>query len=237
MSVVEATPGSGMWTINIFPVNVFGKPLGPGLAHFASFQYVHAKDRQDTNLPQLITQDNLDGSYSTHLDLAKGKLPEVALFFGDPDDGAPALVARSVGKMRAIKVILKKIEVLDDHDPCIKGAGELVFRATVAPNASPARALQTRLPLKDHFQISSGKSIALDHVIFAGVVEVDATLHVSITGEELDWPRCLDSNDHLARYVRHIKIPSKTTDYTPDDEANDPESLADWRVWYTVEVS
>lgn len=236
MSVLESSPGSGIWTINIFPVNTLGQPLGPGLAHVATFQYVEASNRNNAQLPQPITQDNLDGSYSTRLTLAPGKLPELALFFGDPDQGAPALVARPQSDTVHIKIFVNKIQVLNDKDPLFKGAGELVFKTSVAPNGSPARAVRTRLPHKDHYSVNSGQTINIKEVIYEGPVELGASLVVSITGEELDWPACFDNNDQLARYLRRIPVPTKTTSYAPDDELSDPESLAEWKVWYTVEV-
>jgi len=237
VSLLESSKGSGDWTISIFPVNVLRQPLGPGLAHFASFQYVQAQDRRDPQLPQPITQDNLDGSYTTRLTLAQGKLPEIALFFGDPDAGAKAVVARPQVEVTHIKVTLNKIQVLDDHEPWFKGAGELTFQARVAPNGSPARAVQTRLPQDGaSYRVKSGQTIELDQVIYEGPVEKGAALVVSLTGEELDWPTCLDKNDQLSRYLRRIPVPLQTTRYAPDDELSDPESLADWKVWYTVEV-
>ena len=60
--------------MNVKPVNARGLSLGPGLAHYASFQYVNPKDRQNPDLPQLLTQDNLDGTYSTKLSMPAGKV-------------------------------------------------------------------------------------------------------------------------------------------------------------------
>lgn len=237
VSVIESTPQSGNWIVTIRPVNARGLPLGPGLAHFASFHYLNEKDRENTELTPLLTQDNLDGSYSTRLRMPVGKVPEVALFFGNPDAGAPVIVATPKPQIYNVRIVLNKIEVVDDRDPCFKGAGELVFTTSVAPNGSPARTVRARFPEKGHLSIGSGQSIELGEVIYEGQLEKEDALFLSIAGEELDWPRFFDHNDKLTRYIRSIPVPEKTTKYSPDDEPNDPESLSDWKIWYTVEVS
>lgn len=237
VSVEKDVAQANTWNINVYPVSVQGKPMGPGLAHVASFQYVEKSARNDKKRPQLVTQDNLDGSYSTRVEVPEGKLPEVALFFGNPDAGAPAVVARPSAKVRKVRVMLEKVQVLDDKDPCLKGKGELTFATSVAPNGSPARTTRTQIPDSGNLELSSGDTVEINKVIFEGQVEEGAELVVSMTGTELDWPSCLDPNDELARYIRRIPIPAKTTKFTPDDEPNDPEALADWKVWYTVEVS
>ena len=40
--------------------------------------------------------------------------------------------------------------------------------------------------------------------------------------------------EKFARY--HRSVPLRSAKYAPGDEPKDPESLRDWRVWYTVEV-
>src|SRR5690606_1594277 len=109
-----------------------------------------------------ITLDNLDGSYSTVLVLAeKEGLPalrfELAVPEAKQDD---ALVIDPNGQSgRKVKLVLNKVQVLDDKDPCWLGAGEIAFDAVVAPNANPSRAVRTRLPEKGHFTISSGQTV------------------------------------------------------------------------------
>jgi hypothetical protein len=236
VSVVVSAVGAGtIWTATVFPRSATGRALGPGLGYALAFHYVDPDLRKKLAPP--ITIDNIDGTYSTRLQLDGGQaVPEIGLYFGSPDkkDARPLLVRDS--KPRQVRVILHQIQVLHDKDSLFKGAGELVFKASVAPHGSRARAVATRLPRKDHYKAKSGQFIDIQEVIYEGPVEGDAALVVSITGEELDWPACFNNHDPLTRYLRRIPVPAQTTQYGPGDEPHDPEALADWKVWYTVEV-
>ncbi len=239
LSETTLTQGpQGSWVATVLPRGATGNPLGPGLNPYLAFRY---RDPSDTKaLPRLVTVDNLDGTYSTTIAELRGTLPDVGLYFGPAEPCNPSV---SIGRPRPhrtgrhVVVRLRRIQVLDDKDPCLKGKGELVFNALVTPNASPSRSVSRRLPTREHYEVSSGESIALNEVIYSGIVENGASLTISISGQELDWPACFDHHDKMTRYVRTISVPTTTTKYTPDDEKNDPESLADWKVWYTVEVS
>lgn len=236
VSVVLSAVGAGtIWTATVLPRTSTKRALGPGLGYALAFHYVDPAVRRKFAPP--ITIDNIDGTYSTRLQLDKDQaVPEVGLYFGSPDnEGAQPLLVRDT-KVRQVKVILHRIRVLDDKDPLFKGAGELVFKASVAPNGSPVRAVATRLPRRDNYVAKSGQSIDINEVIYEGPIEPDASLVVSITGEELDWPACFNNNDPLTRYLRRIPVPAQTTHYGPGDEPNDPESLADWQLWYNIEV-
>ncbi len=240
VSAGPSIQGQVTWTINVVPQTAAKKPLGPGLLPYLFFQYIDPDLRK--KLAPLPVFDNLDGSYRTTIVTKEGdKPPALELRTtthkpGQKTGSVPIDPDRLTPEFKKVRVILEKVQVLDDKDP-LWGAGELVFHTNVAPNGSPARAVQMRLPPKDYYSVSSGRTVETAQPIFEGVLEKDASLVISITGEELDWPQCLNHNDKLARYVRSIPIPKNTTKYTPDDEKNDPESLADWKVWYTVEVS
>ena len=97
--------------------------------------------------------------------------------------------------------------------------------------------MSTRLPATGHYSVASGGVIGVDRVIFKGEVEPGARLTIAVSGEELDWPACLDRNDKLSRYVRTLAVPTRSIRMGPGDEPNDPESLTDWKLWYTIEVS
>jgi len=233
--VLSAVGASTIWTATVLPRTATKRALGPGLGYALAFHYVDPALRKKLEPP--ITIDNIDGTYSTRLQLDKDQaVPEIGLYFGSPDseDAEPLLVRDN--KVRQVKVVVHQIQVLDDKDSLFKGAGELVFKAVVAPNGSRARAVTTRLPRKDNYVAKSGQILDIQEVIYEGPVESGAALVVSITGEELDWPACFNTNDPLTRYLRRIPVPAQTKHYSPGDEPHDPESMTDWKVWYTVEV-
>lgn len=224
------------WEASITPRTVAKTALGPGLGHFVFFQYVDPALQKA--LPPLRTVDGLDGSYSATLVVKEGeKPPAIALTTttykaGDKTGFIPIKADRGFS---TVKVVLKAIKILDDHDCLLKGDGEFRFRASVAPNASPTRTVTTVLPGENgHFRAGNGDIIQVRETIFEGRVEEGASLTISIAGEELDWPSFFDHNDKLARYVRTVPLESK--EYAPGDECNDPESLADWEIWYEVTV-
>jgi len=135
---------------------------------------------------------------------------------------------------RRARVRLDAIQVLDDKDACFTGAGELVFDTLVAPNGNPTRAVRTRLPASGVLKISSGQKVEVGQVIYEGLVEAGASLAIMIGGKEIDAFLFFRREERLARYQR--TLPLKSARVRPDDEANDPESMRDWKVWYTVEV-
>lgn len=233
--VSQAPAGNAvLWSTTVLPRTVTGRALGPGVGYALSFQYAQAEDRK--KLPAPLTIDNLDGSYSAHIQLPAGqKLPPLALVFGRLDDKlSRGMIVEDKRRPRKVRVRLDKVQVLDDKDGCLSGAGELVFDAIVAPNGNPARAVRTRLPAKGVLKATSGQEVALGQVIYEGLVEASATLSITLGGRELDYLLFFQRQEKLARY--HRDVPLRSAQVRPDDEPNDPESLRDWKVWYTVEV-
>lgn len=240
-SLVSVALGGGKvrWTATVFPRTVLNKPVGPGLAgSYLNFTYLDPADRK--RLPPLVTRDNLDGSYSTFIEL--GEHDKVAPFGLSAGPLAPDVPAKSGvvvkgprhGKIRRVRVTLDRIKIVRDHDGLFMGKGELSFDAVVAPNGNPHRAVRTRLPNKGVLKLESGEARDLKTVIYEGFVEADAKLYITIGGVEFDYFLFFMRKEKLARY--HRTVPLKSAHYTPADEANDPEALADWQLWYTVEV-
>jgi hypothetical protein len=202
-----------------------------------NFVYLDPADRK--KLPPLVTRDHFDGSYSTSIDLAESeKVAPFGLHGGllapnEPAKGGVVVKPRH-GKIRRVKVTLDRIQILNDHDGFFTGKGELAFEAVVAPNANPHRAVRTRIPEKGVVKLSSGEARDLKAVLFEGFVEADAQLAVTIGGSEFDYFLFFQRKEKLARY--HRVLPLKSAHLVPGDEPNDPESLRDWKVWYTVEV-
>ncbi len=231
-----ALGGKVTWTVSALPMTATGRPVGPALGGQLVFQYVDSADRKA--LPPIVTIDRLDGTYAAHIELdEKQTLPAVALHYLPAGPKVAPLVIRDQHAARRVKVTLDKIQVLDDKDPCFMGKGELEFDAIVAPNSNPHRAVRTRIPRVGTLELSSGDARDVRQVIFEGLVEQDATLSVTVGGKELDWLLFFEREEELARYHRTLELePGKRT-LSPDDEKNDPEALADWKLWYTVEVS
>ncbi len=220
------------WTFTALPRTATGRPLGPGLAEELSFEFLRGPD----GAPPLLTVDRLDATYSASVDLdASRTTGPVALRYLPAGDSAPPVVINDGPGTKRVKVTLDKIQVLDDKDPCL-GRGELVFDAIVAPNGTPHRAIRTRVPAEGVLQLSSGEGCEVRRVLFEGLVEEDATLAVTVGGTELDYIFFFEHKEELARYHRVISLERGKRELGPDDEAHDPEALADWRLWYTVEV-
>ncbi len=200
------------------------------------YQYVDPNARKE--LPPIVTIDRLDGTYAAHIELdEKRTLPAIALHYLPAGPKVAPLVVRDQHAARRVKVTLDKIQVLDDKDPCLMGKGELEFDAIVAPNSNPHRAVRTRIPTLGVLELSSGSAQEVRQVIFEGLVEQDATLSVTVGGKELDWLLFFEREEELARYHRTLALTPGRHTLSPDDEKNDPEALADWKLWYTVEVS
>ncbi|MES1240652.1 MAG: hypothetical protein ABUT39_03440 [Acidobacteriota bacterium] len=146
--------------------------------------------------------------------------------------------ARALHPVSRIRVILEKVRILDDKDPCFKGAGEFHFDAVVAFNDDPCRRHFRRLPHCGYYEISDHEGRnekVIDACIFDGFVAEKDRLTVSLWPVEED---CIDSDDRLERYLRTFSGPPETWpgSYAPFDESRvDPEASGDWLVWYRIE--
>lgn len=136
---------------------------------------------------------------------------------------------------KRIKVILDRIRILDDHDPCLKDKGELTFTAIVVPDNDVSRRQVTRLPPIGHYKIGDKpreNDLNLVIPIFEGNVW-KKSLNITISGKEID---IFDPNDELMRYHREFSGDPETWigKYFPSDEYLDKEDLRDWMVWYKI---
>lgn len=150
-------------------------------------------------------------------------------------------LARAAGlhPVSHIRVILEKVQILDDHDPWIKGRGEFTFATRVSFNGDERRRNVTRLPENGRYKISDRPSRnvqRIDACIFDGFVAEKDRMRLEILPVEHDL---LDPNDQLVRFHRGFEGGPEAWvgRYEPGDEASadDRESMRDWKVWYRVE--
>jgi hypothetical protein len=94
--------------------------------------------------------------------------------------------------------------------------------------------VRRRLPDSGVLKVTSGQRVEVGQLIYDGLVEAGASLAITLGGKEIDAFLFFRREEKLARY--HRVLPLKSAHVKPGDEANDPESLSDWKVWYTVEV-
>ena len=134
-----------------------------------------------------------------------------------------------------VKVVLDKIRIMDDHDPCIKGKGELTFTSVIVPDNDDSRKQVTRLPAKGVYHVSDKpgeNEIRLEVTLFDGIV-ANRSLAISISGKEID---VFDPDDELNRYHRVFSGDTDTWygQYYPSDEYLDREDIGDWALWYRI---
>lgn len=134
-----------------------------------------------------------------------------------------------------VKVILDKIRILSDQDPCLKGKGELTFTAVVVPDSDDSRKQVTRLPATGVYHVADKpgeNDIELRVTVFDGVVK-NRQLAIGITGKEIDT---FDRDDVLNRYHRSFAGDPGTWygEYYPSDEYLDREDVGEWAVWYRI---
>lgn len=133
-----------------------------------------------------------------------------------------------------VRIVIDRFEVTDDRDPWWLGPGEISFRAEVVPDGDETRAATARLPSHGTFRMTEGTQVVCREVYNARL-PADADLTLRCTGVDSD----LLDDDEFVRYERRFTgSPTEWAgEYGPDDEPDDPEALADWRIWYTIEVA
>lgn len=134
-----------------------------------------------------------------------------------------------------VKIVLDKIRIMNDRDPCIKGKGELFFTSVVVPDNDDSRKQVTRLPGKGVYHVSDKpgeNEIRLEATLFDGIVK-NRSLSFSISGKEIDF---FDPDDDLNRYHRVFSGDPNTWygQYHPSDEYLDREDVGDWALWYRI---
>jgi hypothetical protein len=147
--------------------------------------------------------------------------------------------AKGLHPVSRIRIVMEKVRILNDHDPCIKGQGELKFIACVSFNDDPCRRHWFRMPQLGYYKISdrSGHNEQeLNVCIFDGYVAEKDNMSIVLLPIEEDW---LDPDDKLSLYKRRFNNPPETWvgSYVPGDEpsSSDLEKLSDWMVWYRIE--
>jgi hypothetical protein len=138
---------------------------------------------------------------------------------------------------RRVRVVLERIQILDDRDPWIKGKGEILFRARVHTPSNGGRTTTTRIPAHGVMKISDrpGRNIVeLDTVVFDDYAADD--LRIELVGTEIDT---FDPDDSLGKYTRVFRGGPEDWfgRYGPNGEIIEPEDMLAWRLWYRIERS
>lgn len=140
-------------------------------------------------------------------------------------------------KGQKIKVILEKIQIVNDREPFFKGKGEFRFSAKVATSDNGGLSKEFTIPNHGHYSISdnSGENeIELNIIILDNFVENN--LFIQIGGIELDT---FDPDDRLNSYKRDFsgKPENWIGNYFPKNGEPSMEDLGDWKIFYRVEYS
>lgn len=147
--------------------------------------------------------------------------------------------ARKLLPVSRIRVVLEKIEILDDHEPWFKGRGEFHFTSCVAFNNDPCRHHTKHLP--EHGAVKLGdqpgrNEWTVNACVFDGYVAEADAMTLTIDAVEHDL---FDPDDRLAGFRRQFNGPPEAWPgaYVPGDAAagSDAEQLKDWLVWYRIE--
>lgn len=162
----------------------------------------------------------------------RGRLIGGSQFVSAAKPGGRNLIA---GPKR-LRVILQRIQILNDRDPWILGRGEFSLYSEVRVS-DPAHGERRRIPEEGYMKVSDrpGRNIVpLDTPIFEGQIEPNAEMVISLRAVEHD---IFTADDENVRYLRIFSgdPASWVKSYRPDDEAADAENLDDWRVWYKIE--
>jgi len=136
-----------------------------------------------------------------------------------------------------VRVILEKIQILDDREPWFKGKGEFRFSAKVFSPDNGGILREAVFPASGCYKLSDrpgSNEVRLDATLFEDWAET--ALGIEIGGVELDT---LDPDDRLAAYKRVFE--GKPTDwlanYAPTGSPIDPQHLGGWKLWYRIEYA
>ena len=138
---------------------------------------------------------------------------------------------------RRVRVVLERVQILDDRDPWIKGKGEIRFRTRVHTANNGGRTETTAIPDHGVLKVSDKPGhnvVELDTVIFDDFAADD--LRIEIIAVEEDT---FDPDDSLGKYTRLFCGDANGWFgiYGPNGEVIEPEDLVAWRVWYRIERS
>lgn len=140
-------------------------------------------------------------------------------------------------KGQRLRVILDKIQILDDREPFFKGKGEFRFYSKVFSPDNGGILTKHTFPSSGYFsrgEAAGENEIQLEQVIFDDFVE--KALFIQIGGLELDT---IDPDDQLCTYKRLFT--GKPLDwiggYAAHSGEMNIEDVGGWKVWYRVEYS
>ncbi|MFC1582176.1 hypothetical protein ACFL4W_01425 [Planctomycetota bacterium] len=241
--------------LEVFPYNSNKTPLGPGWAANITFECTGrswaSKDEEDgrytAEIPfdQLaIEQFKLEARRRSGKTVKKGGSSSGLRLAGAWANVLGVKIPISLeiqgADLHHVRVILKKIRILDAKEGWFSSRGEIAFNAHITPNSNPDRAMKKRIPEKGYLKLRDDETRAFkDLVIFDGYVKEGTDLDIVLGGSEFDWRVFYKKQDKYARYHRKLTgpVPSWAGKYVPGDEKDDPEALRDWQLWYTIEVS
>lgn len=173
--------------------------------------------------------DSRFGQYFDVLQMQEGEI------VGGSTYKAQLLEPKKPAVASKIRVTLEKVKILDDHDPWIKGRGEIVFNSSVSFNNSECRTVDKRFPKNGCFKMSDNKKeVDLGLCLYEGYVTLEDNMRIRICPSELDT---FNSDDYFEVYNRAFEAPFTTWrgKYAPDSEPQDPEKRKDWEVWIRIE--
>jgi len=136
-----------------------------------------------------------------------------------------------------VRVILERIQILDDREPWFKGKGEFRFSAKVFSPDNGGILREAVFPASGCYKLTDrpgSNEVRLDATLFEDWAET--ALGIEIGGVELDT---FDPDDRLAAYKRVFE--GKPTDwlanYAPTGSPIDPQHLGGWKLWYRIEYA
>ncbi|HEU0012175.1 MAG TPA: hypothetical protein VFQ45_00755 [Longimicrobium sp.] len=152
----------------------------------------------------------------------------------------PAAEGAGGGAVKAdtgrLRIVLEKVQILDDHDPWIWGRGEFAFTAAVYVEGEPAPR-RLRIPHLGVMKVSdlAGRNtVELGETLFEAPVPAGRRLTVALHATERDM---LNADDESTRYRRTFEGEPRSWvgSYGPGGAGPDREDMPDWRVWYRIE--
>ncbi len=140
-------------------------------------------------------------------------------------------------KGQRLRVILEKIQILDDREPFFKGKGEFRFYSKIFTPDNDGIISKHTFPSSGYFSrgaAAGDNEIQLEQEIFEDFVE--KALYIQIGGVELDT---IDHDDQLCAYKRLFK--GKPLEWIGEYAAHSGEmnieDVGGWRLWYRIEYS
>ncbi len=225
VSWAQLTPA--LWQAILTPRTAAGRLLGPGVAGLLKLQ---------TSTGQAVeVQDREDGSYAVQIRDAK-QPPQLSFQLG----GTAVPIRTASAPVHRVRVAVERIAVEDAKEAWFQSPGELSFRSVATVDEAADSAVVRSIPTRGVLKLRDGEATCTDVVLFDGLVREGSELALQITGSEADSLFGITlSRDPMARYRRVLRGPVSgwAGSYGPsDEEGGDLEDLADWKLWFTVEV-